>query len=1172
MIYTFYSFKGGVGRSMAMASTAWLLARRGLRVLAIDFDLEAPGLERYFFNDERALEDLRSKPGLIDLLLTYKRALTSEAEFERAEFRDWRRYTTPAIPNTPEGGSVDLMSAGRRHPQEAYAQYALHVRAFDWQDFFHNWQGGGFFDWLRRALTDRERDPRNAYDVVLVDSRTGVTEMGGVCAYQLADAVVLLCAPNYQNMDGTLAVLRDFRSDAVIALRNGRPLELVLLPARVEPSDAGRRAQFFDTLRRFFGAEGMPRALMQEGLDYERLAVPYQKELAIIERVVDEGAGGDAQAAQTQSAIRRSFETLTDALLLLSEGQRWSAIREQARARLRGEGPATTAVQADVSQRGAGYDVFLVAHPQDWLATASIAASLSERGLDVMQERGALQSERREQALSQLLLSRVLLVAIGAEPPSEAYWQCYRHAQMSKVPKPLVALLLAGEGPPEQRLRDFGLPPETAAIDLRPDGALHADRIEPLLDALHPQREAAPATETAGADGAVYPGRAALSEDQAALLVGRDAEVDQLFALVGGRTRILLEGAHGVGKRSLVQAGLLPRLRAGEMQNWRIESIDLAAPDAAVRVEAEFSREHTTPVLYLLFGVDHFALGGGPQAREQRIEWIRRFVDHSGAQRRLLLVATGALPDAERAAIERIVFGDTERGARMVLAPLTPDAHREAVERPAARAGHLFEPGLVDRLLRDAGAQPGAITQLQLALDEIWTARRRGWLTNHAYDEGGGIAGRFDRRLVAFLAELAPQAQAAVQVLLCALVQFDSQLRLSPHPVDWALLAGIPAIAAADAEALRDRLAAARLIDVWRAPEADGTRERLWCALAQPTPGPTIEAWARGDVEFLLWQQRFATFLGREGTLAGAELDSARQWLAARPDRVSDLAREMIEGALAHRAKTEEHEREQERRTARLLRQRVRLLGGGVAVTLGLLAVAGYLAYSLQGQNRDLDLARQIAEEQREQVEKQNAELELQAEEFRQQLGLSTAQREQRQQTEALLREIQTRVEALPREQAAAVLPEQERNRLRALLAGEELVPTVSSVPPSSTQQTVTVYIQYSDAADRERAERYRSLLDGSSLDGFAVRAPGVERVKVPVTRSVLRCFRDEECQAPGKTLLAELNALGTSSITLENLSDRYGNLKGVGTLQFELWLAPPATSRLKDLMEAGKK
>ena len=43
-VVTFYSFKGGVGRSLALANVSLLLATRGRRVLAVDFDLEAPGL------------------------------------------------------------------------------------------------------------------------------------------------------------------------------------------------------------------------------------------------------------------------------------------------------------------------------------------------------------------------------------------------------------------------------------------------------------------------------------------------------------------------------------------------------------------------------------------------------------------------------------------------------------------------------------------------------------------------------------------------------------------------------------------------------------------------------------------------------------------------------------------------------------------------------------------------------------------------------------------------------------------------------------------------------------------------------------------------------------------------------------------------------------------------
>ena len=47
-IVTFYSYKGGVGRSFALANTAALLSSWGYRTLCVDWDLDAPGLQEYF--------------------------------------------------------------------------------------------------------------------------------------------------------------------------------------------------------------------------------------------------------------------------------------------------------------------------------------------------------------------------------------------------------------------------------------------------------------------------------------------------------------------------------------------------------------------------------------------------------------------------------------------------------------------------------------------------------------------------------------------------------------------------------------------------------------------------------------------------------------------------------------------------------------------------------------------------------------------------------------------------------------------------------------------------------------------------------------------------------------------------------------------------------------------
>src|SRR3989440_12218630 len=87
-IITFYSYKGGTGRSMALANVAWILASNGKRVLAIDWDLEAPGLHRYF-SPFLADQNLSSSSGVINFADDYRvRAMSPPAEGEEGA-EDW---------------------------------------------------------------------------------------------------------------------------------------------------------------------------------------------------------------------------------------------------------------------------------------------------------------------------------------------------------------------------------------------------------------------------------------------------------------------------------------------------------------------------------------------------------------------------------------------------------------------------------------------------------------------------------------------------------------------------------------------------------------------------------------------------------------------------------------------------------------------------------------------------------------------------------------------------------------------------------------------------------------------------------------------------------------------------------------------------------------------------
>jgi MinD-like ATPase involved in chromosome partitioning or flagellar assembly len=72
-IITFYSYKGGVGRSMALSNVGLRLAQgSGLSVTCIDWDLEAPSLHQYF--DVNA-----TRSGLIDLLYKDETAVMPSA-------------------------------------------------------------------------------------------------------------------------------------------------------------------------------------------------------------------------------------------------------------------------------------------------------------------------------------------------------------------------------------------------------------------------------------------------------------------------------------------------------------------------------------------------------------------------------------------------------------------------------------------------------------------------------------------------------------------------------------------------------------------------------------------------------------------------------------------------------------------------------------------------------------------------------------------------------------------------------------------------------------------------------------------------------------------------------------------------------------------------------------
>jgi MinD-like ATPase involved in chromosome partitioning or flagellar assembly len=181
-VITFYSYKGGVGRSFTLANVAVLLARWGYRVLAVDWDLEAPGLHHYF----AAVLSAEPEGGVVDLA---------------DEFLAGRETTSAhAVRVDVEGGPLDLLAAGRVAAGKLDDVYSRRMQALNWEDLYE--RGFATFLELRRAEWTAK------YDFVLIDSRTGMSDIAGICTAHLPDRLVVVFTANDQNLGEVVDVAR----------------------------------------------------------------------------------------------------------------------------------------------------------------------------------------------------------------------------------------------------------------------------------------------------------------------------------------------------------------------------------------------------------------------------------------------------------------------------------------------------------------------------------------------------------------------------------------------------------------------------------------------------------------------------------------------------------------------------------------------------------------------------------------------------------------------------------------------------------------------------------------------------------------------------------------------------------------------------------------------------
>jgi signal transduction histidine kinase len=254
----------------------------------------------------------------------------------------------------------------------------------------------------------------------------------------------------------------------------------------------------------------------------------------------------------------------------------------------------------------------------------------------------------------------------------------------------------------------------------------------------------------------------------APLFYGRESLTIELLTRIRKESFLVVVGASGSGKSSLVRAGLIPV--------WKRENADLnivhvitptALPLESIATTLTPKSESVTTISSLMDDMmkDHRSLRlfvrrlMADSAKQKALIVIDQFEEtfslcKDSEERKAFIENLLSLPDEENSAVHVVLALRADfyhhcaeyEGLRVMLqkhqayiGAMTQDELRKAISLPAEKNGLDFQPRLVDLILQDVGTEPGALPLLSHALLETWRRREGRTLTLHGYTNAGGV-------------------------------------------------------------------------------------------------------------------------------------------------------------------------------------------------------------------------------------------------------------------------------------------------------------------------------------------------------------------------------------------------------------------------------------------------
>jgi WD40 repeat protein len=486
-----------------------------------------------------------------------------------------------------------------------------------------------------------------------------------------------------------------------------------------------------------------------------------------------------------------------------------------------------------------------------------------------------------------------------------------------------------------------------------------------------------------------YRGLAPYEAADAEWFFGRAELLDEILRLLAGRRFLAVFGASGIGKSSLLRAGLLPAAEQGRLRPGSEVVTLLVTPGAhpleelAVRLAPMANVAAGTLLADLRAGPDrlHLAIRQALASRVPDAELllvVDQFEDvfrlcPDESERASTVAALVAAARAEDSRV-RVVLGVRAdfyahiggypdlvaalREAHLLVTPMSPPELRAAVTQPAAHAGLTVEGDLVSVIVAEATGRVGALPLVSHALLEAWRRRRGMTLTLAGYTESGGVDGAIAQTAERVYADLDPAGQRTMHRALLRLVDVGEDGEAGRRRVDVAEFD----LADPRTVAVLRRLADARLLTF-----GDATVEIAHEALLRAWP--RLSDWIVEDREYLrlhrqlteataIWQahDRDAGALYR-----GTRLASAREWAARHGARMTPKEREFLAASTAAGA-----------RESSARRRRIRVAIGALAAAVLIdSTLAGWALHesSQARTERNIAFSRQVAAEARQQLD-----------------------------------------------------------------------------------------------------------------------------------------------------------------------------------------------------------